>query len=94
MAEPLRLLGSCHLGASTFCVKQHGADECDAKGLPLTLNTTNIMGRFERLKVLSHPHLAVYLDAKKLKHGSPSWLQLCVSPKIHYSHGNSWCRYG
>ena len=68
MAGPL--LGSCILGASTFCVKQHGADECDAKGLPLTLNTTNIMGRFERLKSLDHPQLAVYLDAKKLKHGS------------------------
>lgn len=63
------VLGSALLGASTFCARQHGADECDAKGLPLTLNSTNILGRFEGLKSLSHPHLAVYLDARKLKNG-------------------------
>lgn len=58
------------LCASTFCAKQHGADECDSKGLPLTLNSTNIIGRFESLKDLFHPNLTVYLDAKKLKNGT------------------------
>ncbi len=62
-------LGSGLLGATTFCARQHGADECDAKGLPLTLNSTIIIGRFERLKELYHPNLPVYLDARKLKNG-------------------------
>lgn len=68
----MAVLGSSLLGASTFCAKQHGADECDAKGLPLTLSTTNIIGGFQYLKGLRHPHLAVYLDAKKLKNGTSS----------------------
>lgn len=63
-------LGTSLLGASTFCAKQHGVDECDSKGLPLTLSTTNIVGRFKFLKALSHPNLSVYLDARKLKNGS------------------------
>ena len=71
----MAVLGSSLLGASTFCAKQHGADECDAKGLPLTLSTTNIIGRFQYLKGLRHPHLAVYLDAKKLKNGTSSGAQ-------------------
>ena len=67
MATPL---GSALLGAFTFSAKQHGADECDAKGLPLSLNSTNIIGRFEGiLKTLHHPNLATYLAAKKLKNG-------------------------
>lgn len=61
--------GSALLGATTFCAKQHAADECDARGLPLTLHSTNIVGRFQRLKSLYHPNLALYLDAKKLKNG-------------------------
>lgn len=64
------ILGSALLGATTFCARQHGADECDSKGLPLTPNSTNILGRFESLKALSHPHLTLYLDAKKLKNGT------------------------
>lgn len=63
-------LGDSLLGAITFSARQHGADECDSKGLPLTLNSTNIIGRFESLKVLYHPNLALYLDAKKLKNGT------------------------
>lgn len=66
----MAVMGSSLLGASTFCAKQHGADECDAKGLPLTLSTTDIIGRFQFLKSLSHPHLTLYLDAKKLKNGT------------------------
>ncbi len=65
-------LGSSLLGALTFCAKQHGAGECDSKGLPLTLNTTNIVGKFERLKSLYHPNLTSYLEAKKLKNGKQS----------------------
>lgn len=63
-------LGYSFLGATSFCAKQHGADECDSKGLPLTPNSTNIIGKFESLKALYHPHLTIYLDAKKLKNGT------------------------
>ena len=66
-------LGNALLGASTFCARLHRADECDSKGLPLTLNSTNILGRFQRVKTLGcHPHLAIYLDARKLKNGTYS----------------------
>ena len=62
-------LGPALLVATTFCAKHHGSDECDARGLPLTLHSTNIVGRFQRLLSLYHPNLALYLDAKKLKNG-------------------------
>lgn len=62
-------MGSALFGATTFCAKQHGPDECDSKGLPLTLHSINIVGKFQRLRSLYHPNLCVYLDAKKLKTG-------------------------
>lgn len=62
-------LGCALLGASTFFARQHGADECDAKGLPLTPNSTNIVGRFQALKELHHPNLCAYLDIKKARNG-------------------------
>ncbi len=71
MAAPLK---TSQLAAFTFCARQHGADECDTKGLPLTPNTTNILGRAQYLLTLQHPHLAAYLHLKKSKNG-----KLCVS---------------
>jgi len=62
-------MGPALFGSTTFCAKQHGPDECDAKGLPLTLHSINIIGNFQRLKSLRHPNLCLYLDAKKLKTG-------------------------
>ncbi|XP_064391569.1 TBC domain-containing protein kinase-like protein isoform X2 [Halichondria panicea] len=64
MAAPLK---TSQLAAFTFCARQHGADECDTKGLPLTPNTTNILGRAQYLLTLQHPHLAAYLHFKKTK---------------------------
>ncbi len=66
MAAPL---GSSQLATLTFCARQHGADECDAKGLPLTPNTTNILGRAQSLLNVQHSNLASYLDIKKAKNG-------------------------
>ena len=62
-------LNSSQLATFTFCARQHGADECDSKGLPLTPNTTNILGRAQSLLDVEHPHLAAYLDFKKTKNG-------------------------
>ena len=84
------LLGSSLLGALTFCAKEHSAGDCDSKGLPLTLNTTNILGKFQRLKTLSHPNLACYLEAQKLKNGEhknpiPSQAHRRGSTLTHYT---------
>ena len=66
MATPL---GSAQFGVTTFCASQHGAEECDSRGLPLTLNSVNITGRFKKLLSLSHPSLATYLDIKSSRNG-------------------------
>lgn len=65
-------LGSAVLGASTFCASEHGVDECDSKGLPLTLNSVNVLGRFQFLRSLRHAHLCAYLDAIKCDNGQPA----------------------
>ena len=62
-------LGSAQFGVTTFCASQHGAEECDSRGLPLTLNSVNITGRFKKLLSLSHPGLATYLDIKSSRNG-------------------------
>lgn len=62
-------MGSALLGAFTFHAKQHRAEECDSKGLPLTLNSIVIAGRFQGLKDLRHPNLCAYLDLTKAKNG-------------------------
>ena len=66
---PVSCIGSAVLGASTFCARQHNPDECDAKGLPLTLNSIRIVGRFQSLLALEHPSLCAYLDILKLRNG-------------------------
>ena len=78
------LLGSSLLGALTFCAKQHSAGDCDAKGLPLTPNTTQIIGKIERLKGLYHPNLAAYLEAQKLKSGEPQFWTNFYSGYLRY----------
>ena len=72
-------IGSTCLGASTFCAQQHGAEECDCKGLPLTPHSINIVGRFQSLLDLDHPGLCAYLDIKRSRNGEPSHsYQLCI----------------
>ena len=63
------VLGCASLGASTFCAQQHGAEECDNKGLPLTPNSINIVGRFQALLELDHPGLCAYLDIIRTRNG-------------------------
>ena len=64
------MLGSACLGAYTFCARQHGQEECDSKGLPLTPNSINIVGRFQSLLELDHGGLCAYLDIKKIRNGN------------------------
>ena len=52
-------------GAFTFYADQHGAEECDARGLPLTPNSIIMTGNFQELKNISHPNLCKYLDLIK-----------------------------
>lgn len=52
-------------GAFTFCAHQHGTEECDARGLPLTPNSIIMTGNFQELKNISHPNLCKYLDLIK-----------------------------
>ena len=63
------ILGSACLGVSTFCAQQHGSEECDSRGLPLTPNSINIVGRFQVLLELDHPGLGAYLDIKRTRNG-------------------------
>ena len=63
------VLGSAVLGAYTFCARQHGQEECDSKGLPLTPNSVNIAGRFQSLLELDHGGLCAYLDIKRIRNG-------------------------
>ena len=63
-------LGSAGLGAHTFCARQHGQEECDSKGLPLTPHSINIVGRFQALLELNHRRLCAYLDIKRIRNGS------------------------
>lgn len=63
------VLGSACLGAHTFCARQHGQEECDSKGLPLTPNSINIVGRFQSLLELEHSGLCAYLDIKRIRNG-------------------------
>ena len=62
-------LGSACLGAYTFCARQHDQEECDSKGLPLTPNSINIVGRFQAVLELEHRCLCAYLDIKRTSNG-------------------------
>ncbi len=52
-------------GAFTFFAHQHGTEECDARGLPLTPNSIIMTGNFQELKTISHSNLCTYLDLIK-----------------------------
>ncbi|KAK7503784.1 hypothetical protein BaRGS_00004907 [Batillaria attramentaria] len=61
-------LGKAEFGVSTFFAASHPNDKCGANGLPLTPNSIKVMGRFQFLTTLHHPHLCRYLDIAKSKH--------------------------
>ena len=56
------------LGLLTFLASTHPTDTCGHNGLPVTPNSIRIMGRFQELKILSHPHLCQYVDVVRGKH--------------------------
>lgn len=62
-------LGSGSFGAYSFCGSSYPNDKCGANGLPLTPNSIKILGRFQKLKVLSHPNVCHYVDLIREKHG-------------------------
>jgi TBC domain-containing protein kinase-like protein len=80
------VLGCASLGASTFCAQQHGAEECDNKGLPLTPNSINIVGRFQALLELDHPGLCAYLDIIRTRNERllvvSEWYEDCAEKHI------------
>ena len=57
------------LGSFTFFAREHGTDECDTRGLPLTPNSILITGLFQELLQISHDNLCVYLDLIKCEDG-------------------------
>jgi TBC domain-containing protein kinase-like protein len=59
------VLGEGKFGAFTFYAREHGLNECDNHGLPLTPNTIIIIGSFQKLLTLSHPNICHYLDLIK-----------------------------
>ncbi|KAK3099167.1 hypothetical protein FSP39_000436 [Pinctada imbricata] len=61
-------LGKADFGLTTFFAKSHPNDKCGANGLPLTPNSIKVLGRFQRLKAVSHPNLCNYLDVARGKH--------------------------
>ena len=57
------------IGISFIYTKNHPAESCGTNGLPLTPNTTKILGVFKDLQNVQHDNLCVYIDAVKSKHG-------------------------
>ena len=64
------LLKEADLGAHTFFAKNHEANKCGSNGLPLTLNSVIIGGRFQHLLGLTHRNLCSYLDLEASKGGT------------------------
>lgn len=62
-------LGSADFGVTTFFARSHPNDKCGSNGLPLTLNSIKILGRFQKLTTLHHPRLCKYIDINKGRHG-------------------------
>ncbi|XP_065188114.1 TBC domain-containing protein kinase-like protein isoform X1 [Sycon ciliatum] len=84
------LLGDAELGAHTFFARRHAANQCGSNGLPLTLNSVIIEGRFQYLTNISHRNLCSYLDlvaskgaGKQLKHAATSQERLVVVTEWH-----------
>ena len=55
------------LALSSFVACQHPVESCRHNGLPLTPNSTSIIGRAQALKAISHPNLCSYLDCQRGK---------------------------
>ena len=65
-----RLLGTSSLGASSFFTSATHPDACGENGLPLTPKAVQILGRFQKIKEISHKNLCTYLDLVRVKKGS------------------------
>ncbi|XP_077983760.1 TBC domain-containing protein kinase-like protein [Glandiceps talaboti] len=61
-------LGKAELGVSTFFASSHANDKCGANGLPLTPNSIKILGKFQKLKLITYPRLCQYVDMVRGKH--------------------------
>ena len=64
----LSSLGKSDIGLFSFLASSHPTDTCGNNGLPVTPNSIRIVGRFQELKLLSHPHLCQYIDVVRGKH--------------------------
>ena len=64
-----RLLGKSSLGASSFFTSATHPDACGDNGLPLVPKGIQILGRFQKIKEISHKNLCAYLDLVRLKNG-------------------------
>ncbi|XP_006816787.1 TBC domain-containing protein kinase-like protein, partial [Saccoglossus kowalevskii] len=64
----MQALNKAELGVSLFFASTYANDKCGANGLPLTPNSIKILGRFQKLKTISHPRLCQYVDMVRGKH--------------------------
>lgn len=64
----LSSLGEADIGLFSFQASSHPTDTCGNNGLPVTPNSIRILGRFQELKLLSHPCLCQYIDIIRGKH--------------------------
>ena len=64
----MKNLGKADIGLCTFLASAHPSDACGTNGLPITPNSIRIYGRFQELKLLSHPYLCQYIDIVRGKH--------------------------
>lgn len=64
----LSSLGQADIGLFSFQASSHPTDTCGNNGLPVTPNSIRILGRFQELKLLSHPCLCQYIDIIRGKH--------------------------
>ena len=67
--QKMPALGEACLGALTFCASTYPNDKCGPNGLPLTPNSIKLLGRFQMLRSIEHPHLCTYLGLVRGKHG-------------------------
>ena len=58
---------AARLALSSFVACQHPVESCRYNGLPLTPNSTSIIGKSQILKSIVHPHLCSYLDCQRGK---------------------------
>uniref|UniRef100_A0A914UHY9 TBC domain-containing protein kinase-like protein n=1 Tax=Plectus sambesii TaxID=2011161 RepID=A0A914UHY9_9BILA len=58
----MRRLGTSELGAVTFVGRAYGDDKTGINGLPVTPASVRMLGRFQLLSSLQHPHMCAYLD--------------------------------